>query len=91
MPEPPPTVQSVLAQVLAPLIAADGGELYLVAASADEVHVHLAGRFAGCPGNELVVRRVIEPALLAALPGGAVRVSSGALIPQGAERVAPAP
>lgn len=87
MPEAPPPVERVLTEVLAPLVAADGGELYLVHATANEVHVHLAGRFSGCPGNELAVRHVLEPALLAAAPEATLHVTSGALIPPGAARL----
>jgi Fe-S cluster biogenesis protein NfuA len=78
----------VVRDVLAPLIRADQGSLYLVSASDDLVSLHLAGRYAGCPGNTLARRRVIEPLLLAAAPGAQIIVQSGALIPPGAERLA---
>ena len=78
----------VVRDVIAPLIRADQGSLYLVSASDDAVSLHLAGRYAGCPGNTLARRRVIEPLLLAAAPGAQIIVMSGALIPPGAERLA---
>lgn len=78
----------VVHDVLAPLIKADQGSLYLVSASDESISLHLAGRYAGCPGNTLARRRVIEPLLQAAVPGAQVIVMSGALIPPGAERLA---
>ena len=66
---------------------ADGGELYLVNASDEGVSLHLSGRFSGCPGNTLATRRVIEPAIFAVAPRVRVTVTSGPLIPKGAERI----
>ena len=77
----------VIREVVAPLIRADGGQVYLVHASPDAVALHLTGRFSGCPGNTLAKRRVIEPAILAVAPGTDVTVTSGVLIPAGAELV----
>jgi Fe-S cluster biogenesis protein NfuA len=77
----------VVREVLAPLIQADGGLLYLVSAHDNAVVLHLAGRLAGCPGNTLTTRRVIEPAIFAAAPGAQVTVTWGALIPPHAERI----
>jgi Fe-S cluster biogenesis protein NfuA len=78
----------VIREVVAPLIRADGGQVYLVNASSDAVSLHLAGRFSGCPGNTLAKRRVIEPAIMAVAPGTDVTVTSGVLIPPGAELIA---
>ncbi|MGC4094681.1 MAG: NifU family protein [Polyangiaceae bacterium] len=78
----------VIRDVIAPLILADQGELYLVQATDERVSLHLAGRYSGCPGNTLARRRVIEPALHAIAPGTEVIVTSGALIPADAERLA---
>lgn len=78
----------VVHEVIVPLIRADQGSVYLVAASDDAVSLHLAGRYAGCPGNTLARRRVIEPLLQAAAPGAQIIVMSGALIPPGSERLA---
>ncbi|HVU02714.1 MAG TPA: NifU family protein [Polyangiaceae bacterium] len=77
----------VLREVVAPLVRADGGRLYLVKAEPEAVNLHLAGRYSGCPGNTLAVRRVIEPALLAVAPGARITVTSGALSPEGATPV----
>lgn len=80
-------VRQLVTEVLGPLVRADGGELYLVQVDDRMVALHLAGRFAGCPGNTLVRRHVLEPALASLAPGARVSITSGALIPPGAERV----
>lgn len=80
-------VSKVLREIVAPLVRADGGELYLVEANDETVSLHLAGRFSGCPGNTLATRRVIEPAIFAVAPKVRVTVTSGPLIPKGAELV----
>lgn len=77
----------VVREVLAPLVRADGGELYLVRVEDDTVDLHLAGRYAGCPGNALARRQVIEPAIRAVAPNAHVSVSSGALVPKGAQKL----
>jgi Fe-S cluster biogenesis protein NfuA len=77
-------IERVVRDVIAPLVRADGGEIFLVRASDDAVSLHLAGRFAGCPGNTLATRRVITPAIQAAAPGAAVTVTSGVIVPSGA-------
>ena len=77
----------VVREVVAPLIRADGGRLYVVHAADESLELHLAGRFAGCPGNTLATRRLIEPAILAVAPGAKVTISSGALIPKDAELI----
>ena len=50
----------VCREVLAPLIRADGGEIYIVAVEANHLSIHLAGKFAGCPGTPLTVRGIIS-------------------------------
>ncbi|MFC1641342.1 NifU family protein [Myxococcota bacterium] len=79
----------VVREVLGPLIRADGGELFIVSVQDNAISLHLAGRFAGCPGNTLTTRRVIEPAILAVAPGVQITVTWGCLLPPNAERVAP--
>lgn len=66
------------------MVAADGGRLYLVEAGAEKVSLHLAGRFAGCPGNQVATRRVIQPAIAAVAPDAEVVVTWGRLVPSGA-------
>jgi len=84
-------LKGALAAVVAPLIEADGGELFLVPARGRVVHLHLRGRFSGCPGNPLVAEHVLKPVVEAADPAAKVQVTSGALLPEGAERIAAAP
>lgn len=81
-------LERILRDVIAPLIRADGGRLHVVSATEDSVAIHLSGRLAGCPGNTLAQRRVIEPALKAALPNVRVTLTSGALVPPGAKPLA---
>jgi Fe-S cluster biogenesis protein NfuA len=80
-------IVGVVRDVIAPLIRADGGLLYLVDADDDSVTMHLAGRYSGCPGNTLARRRVIEPAIFAVAPGARVVVTSGAILPENAQLV----
>jgi Fe-S cluster biogenesis protein NfuA len=77
----------VAREVLAPLVQADGGDLYLVSVEETGVSLHVTGRFAGCPGNTLVRRRVLEPPLTAIAPGIILTLTSGPLIPVGAARL----
>lgn len=87
MASPRDEILRVVHDILAPLVRADGGDVYLVRADDDAVELHLGGRFSGCPGNTLAKRRVIEPAILAVAPGAQVTVTSGALVPEGAEKI----
>lgn len=74
----------VLEQIVAPLIEADGGELY-VAVDEASATLHVAGAFSGCPGTHTAYEQVIEPALRAAAPGLDIQFSSGALRPEGTQ------
>jgi Fe-S cluster biogenesis protein NfuA len=74
----------VVREVLAPLVRADGGDLYLVSVEDTGVSLHVTGRFSGCPGNTLARRRIFEPPLVAVVPGITVTLTSGPLIPAGA-------
>ena len=73
--------------VLAPLVHADGGELYIVRVSSDDVHLHLAGTCSGCPGASFTRDAVITPIVRTVLPKVRVIVTTGFRIPQGAERI----
>jgi Fe-S cluster biogenesis protein NfuA len=77
----------VLTEVLAPLVRADGGEIYVVSVDDDAVSLHLSGGYAGCPGNTLTRRQVIEPAIRAVAPKAQISVSSGTLVPRGARKL----
>ncbi len=74
----------VCREVIAPLVKADQGEIYLVAVEHDQITLHLAGMCAGCPGVTLTVKGVIEPAVHAVAPSTRVVVSAGIRIPEGA-------
>jgi Fe-S cluster biogenesis protein NfuA len=78
----------VCREVLAPLVAADGGVMYLVKATADEAHFHLTGTCAGCPGAALTRDGVIAPAVRSVLPKARVIVTTGYRVPEGATKVA---
>jgi len=86
LPEP---IARALRDVVAPLVESDGGILYVVTRDAG-LHLHLAGACGGCPGVRMTAQDVIEPALRAAGVRGAIEVSSGWIVPDGAERIAAA-
>ncbi len=74
-------------EVIAPLVKADGGELYVVAVEPDSLALHLAGTCSGCPGKPYTTANVIEPAIHAVAPSARVVVTNGASIPEGSSRV----
>jgi Fe-S cluster biogenesis protein NfuA len=80
-------ILATVREIVAPLVRADGGDIYLVDAGERTLTLHLSGRFSGCPGNTLARRRVIEPLLEARFPGLELEVTSGPLVPAGAERI----
>jgi Fe-S cluster biogenesis protein NfuA len=82
-------LKEALAKVIAPMVESDEGELFLVADKGREVHLHLRGRFSGCPGNELVTEQVLRPLITSIRPQAKLQVSSGAILPDGAERIRP--
>jgi Fe-S cluster biogenesis protein NfuA len=73
--------------ILAPLIRADGGQLFVVAIEADSITLHLAGKCSGCPGASLTSTAIIEPAIRAIAPNIRVVVTSGFQVPEGAALV----
>jgi Fe-S cluster biogenesis protein NfuA len=73
--------------VLAPLVAADGGVMYLVKAAGDDVHIHLTGTCAGCPGASLTRDGVIAPAVRTVKPKARVVVTTGYRVPDGAKKI----
>lgn len=80
-------VAKLCREILAPLVRADGGEMYLVTVTADEVHLHLTGACAGCPGATLTRDRVLSPILQMAVPKAKVLVTTGWRVPEGATPV----
>jgi len=77
----------VCEDIIAPLIHADGGELFVVSIEPDSITLHLAGKCAGCPGASLTSKTIIEPAIHALAPLMRVVVTSGFQIPSGASLV----
>jgi Fe-S cluster biogenesis protein NfuA len=77
-------ILEIVREIVAPMIRADGGEIYLVALGERTLALHLTGRFCGCPGNTLARRRVLEPLLTTRFPDLKVEITSGPLLPAGA-------
>jgi hypothetical protein len=109
-----PALLVALETVIAPLVEADGGELYLLpdlhpgvtdrrpvegtgdrtdpaARRPGPIRLHLGGRFSGCPGNSLVTEHIIRPVLEPIAVSRPLEISSGRLVPAGAERIVPRP
>jgi Fe-S cluster biogenesis protein NfuA len=61
--------------------------MFLVRFEGDDVHIHLAGNCAGCPGASLTSDKVILPALRTAAPKVRVVVTTGFKVPEGAEKL----
>ena len=68
-------VIKALSELAVPLVKADGGELYIVSISADDVHVHLAGTCAGCPGAMMTRERLLEPTIRGVAPKASVKLT----------------
>jgi Fe-S cluster biogenesis protein NfuA len=83
----PERLKAALRDEVAPLVARDKGELYLVGESPERVHVHLGGVCAGCPGATLTEEYLIAPVVRTVHPGATVVVTNGASAPQGAVRI----
>lgn len=81
------SVTKALSEFVTALVKADGGELYLVSATADDVHLHLTGTCAGCPGATMTRERLLEPAVHRAAPKATVKVTTGWTVPEGAAKV----
>ena len=80
-------VERICREILAPLVATDGGEMHVVRFEGDDVHIHLSGVCAGCPGASLTGERMILPALRAAAPKIRVVLTTGVRPPEGSRRV----
>ena len=81
------SVMKALSGFVVDLVKADGGELYLVDATPEDVHLHLTGTCAGCPGANITRERLLEPAVRSAAPKANVKVTTGWNVPEGARRV----
>jgi Fe-S cluster biogenesis protein NfuA len=78
-------ILEVVRELVVPLVRADGGQVHVVSVGERSVALHLSGRFSGCPGNTLARRRVLEPLLVAHFPDLKVEITTGPLLPAGAE------
>ncbi len=78
-------ITRICREILAPLVKTDGGRMYLVALHGDDVHIHLSGACAGCPGATMTGEKVILPVLRTAAPKVRVIITTGVKIPDGAE------
>jgi Fe-S cluster biogenesis protein NfuA len=75
---------AVCQDIIAPLVQADGGEIFLVGIESDTISLCLGGTCSGCPGAQITAASVIEPAIHAVAPTMRVTVISGFLVPRGA-------
>lgn len=80
-------VSGICKELLAPLVRADGGEMYLVTVNGDDVHIHLSGACAGCPGASLTRDKLLAPILTAALPKSRLTLTTGWRVPAGATKI----
>jgi Fe-S cluster biogenesis protein NfuA len=80
-------IDRICREVLAPLVRADGGEMHFVRFDGDEVHIHLTGVCAGCPGASLTGEKVIVPALRTAAPKVRLVLTTGIRAPEGSRKV----
>jgi Fe-S cluster biogenesis protein NfuA len=80
-------IAKVCREILAPIVKTDGGEMYLVRFDGDDVHIHLGGTCAGCPGSSITGDKVILPALRTAAPKVRVILTTGVRIPEGAQKL----
>ncbi len=53
--------QALIDDILAPLVAADGGKLELVEVEGKRVRLRMTGTCQGCPGKPYTLARIIEP------------------------------
>jgi Fe-S cluster biogenesis protein NfuA len=80
-------VEQILREVLAPLVKTDGGDMYFVRWDGEDVHLHLAGACAGCPGSSFTNDSVILPAVRSVAPKARVVLTTGVRIPEGATKL----
>lgn len=76
-------VERILREVLAPLVKTDGGDMYLVRWDGEDIHIHLGGACAGCPGASLTSDSIILPAVHSVAPKARVVLTTGGRIPEG--------
>jgi Fe-S cluster biogenesis protein NfuA len=80
-------IERLLREVLAPLVKTDGGEMYLVRWDGDDVHLHLAGACAGCPGSSMTNETVLSPAVRSIAPKARIVLTTGFRVPPGSKHI----
>jgi Fe-S cluster biogenesis protein NfuA len=80
-------ITKICREILAPIVKTDGGDMYLVRFDGDDVHIHLAGTCAGCPGASITSDKILLPMLRTAAPKVRIVVTTGIRIPGGAEKL----
>jgi Fe-S cluster biogenesis protein NfuA len=75
-------IGKVCREILAPLVRADGGELFLVRIEGDDVHIHLGGSCAGCPGASITGDDVLLPVLRSIVPTVRLVMTTGVKAPR---------
>jgi Fe-S cluster biogenesis protein NfuA len=80
-------VTKALLELAVPLVKADGGEVYLVSVTSEDVHVHLTGTCAGCPGASMTRERLFEPTVHGVSPKLNVKLTTGWNVPEGARKI----
>lgn len=80
-------IEKVCREILAPLVRSDGGVMYLVLCTDEDIHIHLAGTAAGCPGTTFTKERIMDPLLATVAPKAKVKVTTGWKVPAGARKL----
>jgi Fe-S cluster biogenesis protein NfuA len=80
-------ILKICREILGPLVRSDGGEMYLVNATADTVHLHLSGACSGCPGVSFTRDEIILPLIEGAAPKARLVVTTGIHAPEGAAKI----
>jgi Fe-S cluster biogenesis protein NfuA len=74
-------IERICREVVGPLVKTDGGELHIVRFEGDDVHIHLSGACAGCPGAALTGNGIILAALRSAAPKVRLILTTGVRVP----------
>lgn len=86
--EPVPlAIVQALREFAVELIQADGGDVWLVSATNERVHIHLSGSCAGCPGSTMTRDRLLAPIVERAAPAAAFTLTTGWRVPSDATKV----
>jgi Fe-S cluster biogenesis protein NfuA len=61
--------------------------MYLVGIHGEDIHIHLAGTCAGCPGSSFTAQSIVGPVLAKVAPRSKLRLTTGWRVPPEAERM----